>query len=62
MRKLTEDEYFDLEQAYEEAMDDVTGLGGKHALLLVELSKLGYYPNSWQEAVKMAEELLWEGY
>jgi hypothetical protein len=56
---VTENQYYQILQAYEELADDTSGLGGKHALLIAALNKAGYYPNSWQEAIKTAERILW---
>ena len=56
---LTENQYCEIEQAYEEISDNADGLGCKHALLMSALNKAGYYPNSWQEALKIAEDVLW---
>jgi hypothetical protein len=59
-KKLTRDQFYELQIAYDEAMDDISGMGGKHALMMAALNKLGYYPNSWQKAIALAEKLLWE--
>ena len=62
MRKLTRQEYDDLYIAYTEAMEAASDLGGKHALLMMVLQRLGYNTRSWQEAEKTACNLLEEGW
>lgn len=63
MKLLTEDEYFTLQAQF-----DVTpppsecSSSGAHCLLIAALNRLGYHPNGRDDAYRMAEELLADGY
>ncbi len=57
------DDYYTLFNAFEEAQDAaVGGLGGKHAILVMVLSQLGYSVRTWEHAVRIATELLERGH
>ena len=61
--KLSVDQYMELQSAYDEALSaSLNGIGGKHAILIAALKRVGILAMSWQEAEKLAQELLSNGY
>jgi len=64
LKKLTADEYYQLQAQYEKtpAPGDSFGASGEHYILVARLRKLGYNePDKWK-ALKTAERLLNNGY
>ncbi len=63
MRKLTRDEYLDLDYQMSITPDPAEAVGsGEHYALVAILNKLGYYPHSREEAWQTAQELLANGW
>ncbi len=64
MRKLTYDEWVELDIQYSNTPDlsDSLSASGEHYLLVMVLNKLGFYPHSREEAMETAERLLANGY
>ncbi len=62
-KKLTEDQYFALQQQWENTPELYgTSASGEHYQLMHLLNRFGYRPRSVQEAMKLAEELLADGW
>jgi hypothetical protein len=64
MRKLTEQQWNDLNNVWMQLPDlsDSYSASGAHYLLSAVLRKLGFAPNSREEAIRLAERLLSNGY
>jgi hypothetical protein len=61
--KLSLDQYMDLQNAYDEAISaSLNGVGGKHAILISALKRVGIQAMSWQEAEALAQDALSKGY
>ncbi len=61
--KLSVDQYIDIQNAYDEALSaSLNGIGGKHAILIAALKRVGILAMSWQEAEKLAQDILSKGY
>ncbi len=63
-KKLSQADYFELQTQFEKTPDPANGFmaSGEHYALLAVLNRLGYYPRSREEAIKIAEGLLANGY
>lgn len=60
-QRLTLGEYYDLEIAYNDVLMHGT-CGGKHAVLVSVLKRLGVRASDGPQAVRKAQELLERGY
>lgn len=62
--KLTREEWdaLDIQFSITPGLSDVGSASGEHYVLIAILNKFGYYPHSREEAMKLAEELLLNGY
>jgi len=63
-RKLTRQQWDQLNDQFQRTPDPDEGssASGEHYMLNFILNKLGYYPNSRREAIKIAERLLSNGW
>lgn len=64
LRKLTYDEWVKLDVQYSRTPGLSNGWSnsGEHYLLVSILNELGFYPHSREEAMELAERLLFNGY
>jgi len=64
MRKLTKQEYYELQAQYEKtpAPGDNFGATGEHYVLMALLNRFGFRENSTASAMSLAERLLNNGY
>lgn len=64
MKKLSRDDYFDLQEQYDRtpSLEDGYLPSGEHYILVALLGRLGYRITSSREALKLAEKLLSIGY
>lgn len=63
-KKLTEKEYFELDSQYAvtPALCDTFSASGEHYILVMLLNSMGFYPTDRENAIKLTEELLANGY
>jgi hypothetical protein len=63
-KKLSQADYFELQTQYEKTPDPADGFmaSGEHYALVAILNRMGYTPRSREEAIKIAERLLSNGY
>ncbi len=63
-RKLTRDQWDELDIQYSRTppLYESNSASGEHYILIALLNSFGYYPNSREEAMDLAEELLSNGY
>jgi hypothetical protein len=62
-KKLSVDDYYELQTALDDAEDAaVEGMGGRHAILVMVLNGLGYAVRGVAEALRVARELLERGH
>lgn len=64
LRKLTQDEYFQLQAQYERtpAKGDSFGASGEHMILVQTLRQMGFREEDKWKALELAERLLSNGY
>jgi hypothetical protein len=64
MRKLTQQEYYELQAQFEKtpAANDNIGATGEHYILMALLGRFGFRENSTAKAMLLAERLLSNGY
>lgn len=63
MKQLTQDEYYRLDSQFSVTPSpDECSVSGEHYVLIATLNGLGYYSHSREEACRLAEELLSNGY
>lgn len=63
-KKLTRDQWYELEEQYNKTPEhpDAEGVPGEHLRLIALLNRLGFHPMSKQEAMKLAGELIETGW
>ncbi len=63
MTKLSKDDYFALDAQLSITPDpSEAAVSGEHYILAALLNRLGYYPHSREEAYRIAQELLANGW
>jgi hypothetical protein len=63
MKQLTQDEYYKLDSQFSVTPGpNECSVSGEHYILMAVLNELGYHPHSRDEACRLAERLLSNGY
>ena len=64
MKKLNEQQYFELQDQFDRTpgIHDGEIASGEHYILMALLRKFGFTPQGREEALRLAEELLANGY
>ena len=62
--KLTRDQWYELDTQYNQTPErpEDEGVPGEHLKLIALLNRFGFHPMSKQEAMKLAGELLGQGW
>lgn len=63
-KQVTHDQWYELESQYNKTPEhpDAEGVPGEHLRLIALLNRFGFHPMSKQEAMKLAGELLEQGW
>ncbi len=64
LRKLTQEEWYALDYQYQQTpgLSDGFSASGQHYILVALLNKFGFKPTSREQALKLAERLLANGW